>query len=69
MKPLQLTLDLVVERCPADWTINRFTASMATETPEQLGDWGTAVCIYRINRSPYGDSPHGLLRFLNERRG
>ena len=69
MKPLQLDLQTVVARCPADWTIDRLSISIAGESIECAPSWVIAVIFYRIHGAPYGDSPHGLLRFMGERRG
>ena len=69
--PERLRLDLaaVVARCPEDWTIAQLTRTVHAEIREYLPAWRVATMVYRRFGAPYGDSPHGLYRFFQERRG
>jgi hypothetical protein len=64
-----LTLDDAVAGCPAEWSIARVTQTITEGFPAYLDVWRVAVRSYSVHRSPYGNSPHGVLRFFQERRG
>jgi hypothetical protein len=65
----RLTLAAVVARCPRSWGIAQLDGAIQDEIPAYLTPWRVAVTIYSGHGRPYGDSPHGVLRFLEERRG